>query len=526
MRKWCTCILCTLLILSGCVKQDNETKVRVSTTDVVTTKTEEEAREIPVLEDVKLYSLNDKTIEELAKVFKEDEAMAYYLKLHPMEPLIEEYQKSFDIIAQGKDCPTIYLWQNALGEWQYNYRLYYDYSFQYTKNGTTRDARLELRSMFGDYDECWYQNEDSRYEVIDLQANSSTFTIRIHDGKIWDMDDKEELIFTPDLEAKILKYFEEFEENALFDDVGLVSKLTNVIETYGDYEIYHPFQIGDDLDEYIATGDTSIIQSIEPLLYWRNDDLPIHYELTDMFVFESQYSYGILDKDHKVILPCLSNLKLEVVDGDQRLELSNYFSTLDFYEANSYNFTNIWIPGGHGFYMLYYLYDGQDVYKHTYTDDGDRVTKLERPYEFMFSSFPAEYIINVRGINYGDYSDYTYDSRGYVLLNNEGQALTKEHYYEMKEVCNDYVPAIKYGGQWCLLDSKGDQVLDCEYDDISYVHDHYVVVRKDWKYGVIDVTHPDVMVLDYIKASKMVLWDETHVIYQNYDRTWQIINFK
>lgn len=473
------------------------------------------------IDKVIMYKLNDKVMEGLQKVLKEDEAMNYYLELHNcQDAIIEAYDdgsENISITAQGKDVPTISLCQDALGEWIYQYHLYYTYHFEYTKNGTTRKAYMDLISFFGNGKGLWgLYNQNSKNEAINLQVNGEIYTIRIKDGKIYNYNNKE-IKFTDDLEQKVLNYYHEYEEKAMFYETGLVDKLISTIEEYGDKVEYQPFQLGEVFNSDFLEANSDRIQDIQPLLYLHSDGTPDYYTETDLYLFKSHYSYGILDKNHKVVMPCISTLPMYVTDGDTGKELANFSSSLTKEEADELNQSRIAIGGAHGFGSSSYLYDGTNLYVHAISDEGERVTKLEKPYSLQFDSIPVTLITSVAPIMVDGlvpYESYTYKIIGYSSMDSNGELLTKLRYYEIKPIVNDYMPVTGETTRWGMIDTKGIQILPLVYDSISFAHGKYAIVSKDFQYGVINVETRE-MIYDFVDAQDMIFWDKNTVLCKN-----------
>ncbi|MBR3694526.1 MAG: WG repeat-containing protein, partial [Erysipelotrichales bacterium] len=435
--------------------------------------------------------------------------------------------EAISITAQGKDVPTISLCQDALGNWIYQYHLYYTYHFEYTKNGTTRKANMELVSFFGNGEGLWgLYNQNSKNEIIYLQANNQTFTIRIKDGKTYNANNKE-IIFTTDLEQKILKYYQEYEDKAMFIDTGLINKLTTTIEKYGDKVEYQPFQLGETIDSEWLKDNSNRIQDIQPLLYLHNNTTPTYYTETGLYLLKSHYSYGILDKNHKVVMPCISTLPMYVVDGSTGKELANFDSFLTIEEINKLNHSEI--PIGKELYLNTnsYLYDGNDLYIQRVNEDSEIVTKLEKPYSFSFDSIPVtliNYVVPITVNGSQPYNSYTYSIEGYSLMDSNGELLTKFRYSEIKPTINDYMPVRRDILSWGMLDSKGKQVLPLTYHSISFAHGKYAIVEENFQYGVIDLETRE-MKYGFVGASNMIFWDKNTVLVRGYNGEYSIISF-
>ena len=152
-------------------------------------------------------------------------------------------------------------------------------------------------------------------------------------------------------------------------------------------------------------------------------------------------------------------------------------------------------------------------------EEGESVTKLEKPYSLQFDSIPVTLITSVAPIMVDGpvpYESYTYEIVGYSLMDSKGELLTKIRYYEIKPIVNDYMPVMGETTLWGMLDTKGKQILPLVYHSISFAHGKYAIVKKDFQYGVINVETRE-MIYDFVDAQDMIFWDENTVLCKNKD---------
>lgn len=496
-------------------KQGNEFH-EISRKSVESTYTEE----ITTLEPVDIYEITENVLPNIKDIFTNDPDWKYYQTFHKDISVLEN-ENTIEVRVSDIDEPVLSIWQNALGEWNYQYRMSYTYEFEYTQNDSIRNAVMTLKRSFGTGEGLWGRvYDDSRYDSFELQANNEIFQIRVHDGKIWNDSNTEELVFTEDLASKILYYFNDFTSHALLEDNELVSEITTVIEQNCNSNEFIPFNVGDSIIERLEE-----IDRIEPLVYHQSGRVPSNKKLTDKYLIKVKYSYGIINENYEVLLPCISNDKLYVNDyDDRRLEIQGYNSTIDYSDTSSLNATGIGIGGGHGFYIFSYLTDVENLYVNSCTEEGCGITRVEE-ISGVSRSIPALLISNVQETFYegmaGPIETYSYETIGYALIDTTGKVLTSTPFSYMESVMDDFVPVKSENGYMGMINTEGKEVIPCMYDSISQDRNGYVIVEKNSQYGVVDVNNNEIIPMQDFTYLTFIGTDD--FIGKNEDGTWKII---
>lgn len=85
------------------------------------------------------------------------------------------------------------------------------------------------------------------------------------------------------------------------------------------------------------------------------------------------------------------------------------------------------------------------------------------------------------------------NDKGYSLINDKGDVLTKSYYYQIKYIGSSYYAVYNESGTFGIIDSTGEKILPVEYIDlpekpiVSYDDHNYLILGKNGRSYVYDI---------------------------------------
>lgn len=85
------------------------------------------------------------------------------------------------------------------------------------------------------------------------------------------------------------------------------------------------------------------------------------------------------------------------------------------------------------------------------------------------------------------------NDKGYSLINDKGEVLTKSYYYQIKYIGSSYYAVYNESGTFGIIDSTGEKILPVEYIDlpekpiVSYDDHNYLILGKNGRSYVYDI---------------------------------------
>lgn len=449
-----------------------------------------------VFKDIVKYRISENVENEIKSIIYNDPKVQYYLKVNNYNEINIKYKNKLEAFAENEAVPFLTIWQNKIGEFEASYNFRYIYDFTYTKNGEERNAKLYFVDSYGGYS----PSEHPKYSRIKLIANNQEFNFYYNDSK-FTVDYNTPLIFTSDLQRKVLNYFNEYFSISYEPDYTLSMNIGNMIKEKGTPYTYTPIKMGECIDERIDEFD-----SITPLVS-RDCMAGNTFNLTPYYLVEIGNLYGLVNEDHELVLPIV-NAPMTVWFNQDMFGV----------EWNIPNDTIYNIAGGYGGAFNLYMHDNKDVYIYGVGDDGPAsVTKYEN-FSSEHFSIPVE-LITITDSTKNEWGyDYEYESNGFGMMDSNGNVLTTMVYDKIANVLDDYVYVCK-DGLYGFLNTKGEEIIPLVYEDALYVYNNQAIVMKDGKYGAITMNNDVVVEFKYDKLS----YFGKNCYIGSYNNQWEII---
>ena len=82
-------------------------------------------------------------------------------------------------------------------------------------------------------------------------------------------------------------------------------------------------------------------------------------------------------------------------------------------------------------------------------------------------------------------------------------------FWEFDCVCefNEGFAAVQKDGKWGYINTKGEQIIECKFDDTNYFNEGFAAVKKDGKWGYINTKGYSV-IFDKSKNEIMEVFDK------------------
>lgn len=473
MKKFILIILC-IFLLNACTSKSKVNELDNSSNQDISIDNSD------IFNEITKYYINEDIQKEIKNVIFSHPKVQYYFKVNNYTDMTINYKNKLEVYADNETIPFLTLWQEPSGDFDicYDFRLIYD--FTYTKDNEERNASLYLR----DFDDGFTGNEHPKYSRIKLIANNQEFGF-YYDNSNLKEDYETPIIFTADLQNKILKYLEEYMTIDSNDNSSLLLSISSIIQEKGTPYTFTPFKMGECIDNRINEFDS--ITSLTS----RNCVDGNSYNLTPYYLVEIGNLYGLVNEKHELVLPIV-NHSIIVWDNNDLF--------VDNWEIP--NETIYHINGGYGGAFREYMHDNNDVYIYSQGDDGPGgISKLE-DFNSNHISIPVELIkvTNSTKNEFGDWFEYEVEPIGYGLMDGEGNVLTTKVYDEIANVLDDYV-YVSNDGLFGYLDTNGEEIIPLMYENAMYVYNNQAIVMKDGKYGAITMDNNVIVDFKYDKLS-------------------------
>lgn len=97
--------------------------------------------------------------------------------------------------------------------------------------------------------------------------------------------------------------------------------------------------------------------------------------------------------------------------------------------------------------------------------------------------------VNEAGFCSGQERVFAKTKKGYQMLNKKGKKVGQELYEDARPFETDELAAVKQGGKWGFVNTSGELVIQCQYEDAHSFTQETAAVKKNGKWGYINVSN-------------------------------------